>query len=183
MPPRSKVHQLPEEVRDELNAQLIRNGFGGYEGLAEWLSGQGYAISKTALHRYGSDMQESFERAMSDVRRSTELAKALNASAQDDEASLTDATVRIAQESLLRVTIALREAEDAEPGDVAPALAKISRALADLGRVGLAQRKWQVEVRSKAEAAAAKAEKIASKGGLSASAVAEIRREILGVAG
>lgn len=182
MPPRSKVHSLPSEVRDELNARLIGNGFGGYEDLAGWLSSQGYSISKTALHRYGSDLQQSFEQAMADVRRSTELAKALNQSAQDDEASLTDATVRIAQESLLRVTIALREAED-DPSNAAPALAKISRALADLGRVGIAQRKWQAEVRAKAEAVAARAEKIASKGGLSAEAVAEIRREILGVAG
>lgn len=179
---RSKVYTLPEDVRDSLNAKLIGNGFADYIELADWLVEQGYDISKSSLQRYGSDLQASFEQAMGDVRRSIAMAKAVGESVRDDEGDLTDATVRIAQESLLRVTIALREAEHT-PDKAVSILAKISHALADLGRLGISLKKWQAEVRVKAEAAASEVEKIAKKGGLDAATVAEIRREILGVAG
>ena len=53
---------------------------------------------------------------------------------------------------------------------------------AELGKASVVQKKWQAEVRAKAEAAASQVEKIAKKGGLDAATVAEIRREILGVA-
>lgn len=181
MPPRSKIQTLPKDVRDALNAKLVNNGFAGYGELAVWLTEQGYEISRGSLQRYGSDLQASFEQAMGDVRRSIEMAKALGDSVKDDEGDLTDATVRIAQESLLRVTIALREAEHT-PDKAVSILAKISHALADLGRLGISLKKWQAEVRIKAEAAASEVEKIAKKGGLDAATVAEIRREILGVA-
>ncbi|MGK4383426.1 phage protein Gp27 family protein [Ectopseudomonas oleovorans] len=59
-------------------------------------------------------------------------------------------------------------------------LPKVAKAVAELGRASVVQKKWQSEVRSKAEAAAAQVEKIARKGGLNADTVAEIRREILG---
>lgn len=182
MPPRSKVQTLPDEVRDALNAKLIGNGFSGYVELASWLTKQGYEISRGSLQRYGSDLQASFEQAMGDVRRSIEMAKASSESVRDDEGNLTDATVRIAQDCLLRVTVALREAEHT-PEKAVSILAKVSHAVADLGRVGISLKKWQAEVRAKAEAAASQVEKIAKKGGLNAAAVAEIRREILGVAG
>lgn len=182
MPPRSKVQTLPDEVRDALNAKLISSGFSGYVELAGWLTEQGYEISRGSLQRYGSDLQESFEQAMGDVRRSIEMAKAMGDSVKDDEGDLTNATVRVAQDCLLRVTLALREAEHA-PDKAASVLAKVSHAMADLGRLGISLKKWQAEVQVKAEAAASQVEKIAKKGGLDASTVAEIRREILGVAG
>ncbi|MNF03184.1 hypothetical protein D3C80_2024540 [compost metagenome] len=62
-------------------------------------------------------------------------------------------------------------------------LPKVAKAVAELGRASVVQKKWQAEFREKAESAAAKVEKIAKKGGLNADTVAEIRREILGVAG
>ena len=62
-------------------------------------------------------------------------------------------------------------------------LPKVAKAVAELGRASVVQKKWQAEVRTKAEAAASQVEKIAKKGGLDADTVAEIRREILGVAG
>ncbi|MCY1381648.1 hypothetical protein D9M69_695810 [compost metagenome] len=61
-------------------------------------------------------------------------------------------------------------------------LPKVAKAVAELGRASVVQKKWAAEVRTKAEAAASQVEKIARKGGLNAETVAEIRREILGVA-
>jgi hypothetical protein len=43
------------------------------------------------------------------------------------------------------------------------------------------QKKWATQVREKSKAAADAASKIAKKGGLSADAVAEIRKQILGI--
>ena len=73
MPRRSGVTGLPPEIRDELNARLVANGFSGYEALSEWLEEQGYSLSKSALHRHGSVLEADFEAAMSDVQRTTAL--------------------------------------------------------------------------------------------------------------
>jgi len=34
MPPRPKVHTLPQQVRDELERRIVEPKFSGYEGLA-----------------------------------------------------------------------------------------------------------------------------------------------------
>ena len=62
MPPRSKVYDLPQELRDELNERLVTSGFQGYEALTEWLAENGFKLSRSAVHRYGSALQEEFER-------------------------------------------------------------------------------------------------------------------------
>jgi len=61
-------------------------------------------------------------------------------------------------------------------------LPKVAKAVAELGKASVVQKKWQAEWREKTEAAAARVEKIAKKGGLNAETVDEIRREILGMA-
>lgn len=146
MPRRSKVYDLPAELRDELNAQLVANGFQHYEQLADWLVARGHQIGKSALHRYGQDMQEEFEAAMSDVKKATELARAWVSGDADEQAALVDANARIAQESLLRILMELRKAEH-EPEKAAKHIAQVTRALADLGRVSLSQKKWAREIR------------------------------------
>ncbi|MDR0441114.1 MAG: DUF3486 family protein, partial [Candidatus Accumulibacter sp.] len=49
-------------------------------------------------------------------------------------------------------------------------------------RASVNQKKFRLEIQAKAEAAAANAEKIARKGGLSQDSVEALRREILGIA-
>lgn len=184
---RSRVHTLPETIRDILNARLISNGFSDYIELASWLTEQGFEISKSSLQRYGSDLQASFDEAMGDVRRSIEMAKAVSESVRDDEGDLTDATVRIAQESLLRVTIALRQAEH-DPTKGVAILAKVSHALADLGRLGISQKKWQAEQRKAVreeyakEAAKAVGDELRGTHGMSEELEGRIRGILLGKA-
>ena len=181
MPRRSSVHSLPTDLRDELNARLVGSGFGNYEGLAEWLEGQGHAISKSSLHRYGQDLQADFESAMSDVRRTTELARAYVTTDADEQGALIDATARVAQEHLLRLSIALRQAEE-DPGNTAKHLGRVVRALEGIGRLSLAQKKHADEVRRRAiEEAAEAGAKIARQGGLSKETVEAIKAGILGI--
>ena len=120
---------------------------------------------------------------MSEVRKTSQMAKAWTESDQDETGALLDATARIIQDHLLRISIALRKNEDTDPEESAKHVATIGRALADLGRVSLSQKKWAKEQRMDlARQAADVAEKVARRGGLAAETVDQIRKEILGIA-
>ncbi|MGQ7818811.1 DUF3486 family protein [Metapseudomonas furukawaii] len=170
MPPRSKVLQLPPEIKAWLDQALVESNFSGYELLSAELAERGYSIGKSALHTYG----QGFEERLAALRMSSEQAKAVVQAAPDDEGAVNEALMRLVQDHLFKLLMASEGKID---------LPKIARAVAELGRASVVQKKWQAEVRTKAEAAASHVEKIAKKGGLNARTVAEIRREILGVAG
>ncbi|SDI83837.1 Protein of unknown function [Pseudomonas flavescens] len=169
MPPRSKVAALPPEVKAWLDRELVDNNFSGYEALSAELAGRGFTIGKSALHAYG----QTFEDRLSALRVASEQARAVVAAAPDEEGAVNEALMRLVQEHLFKLLMT-----DGKPID----LPKVAKAVAELGRASVVQKKWQAEVRAKAEAAASQVEKIAKKGGLNAETVAEIRREILGVA-
>ncbi|WP_064116755.1 DUF3486 family protein [Pseudomonas fluorescens] len=169
MPPRSKVASLPKAVKAWLDKALAENSFSEYESLAAELSVQGFSISKSALHRYGQD----FESKLSALKVASEQARAVVAAAPDEEGAVNEALMRLVQEHLFKLLMT-----DDKPFD----LAKVAKAVAELGKASIAQKKWQAEYREKAEAAASRVEKIAKKGGLNQATVDEIRREILGVA-
>lgn len=162
MAPRSKVYDLPADLRAELDGRLIESGFGDYQGLAGWLGEQGYEIGKSSLHRYGQDLEADFSEAMGDVYRSAELARRLIASDPDEQAALSDASIRINQDTLLRLSIQLRKAQ-LDPEALAPLLSQIGRATADLARVSISQRKHADAVRKQAETEARAAAEAAAK--------------------
>jgi len=169
MPPRSKVAGLPAQVKAWLDQALVESNFSGYEALSAELEARGYQIGKSALHRYGS----GFEDKLAALKLSSEQAKAVVQAAPDDEGAVNEALMRLVQEHLFKLLMA-------EGGKID--LPKVAKAVAELGRASVVQAKWKAEVRARAEAAAAKVDQIAKKGGLNAETVAEIRREILGVA-
>lgn len=169
MPPRSKVAGMPAEIKAWLDRALAENNFSDYELLAEELKARGYAISKSALHRYG----QAFETRLSALKMASEQARAVVAAAPDEEGAVNEALMRLVQEHLFKLLMAEEGKFD---------LPKVARAVAELGRATVTQKKWQAEVRARAEAAAAAVEKIAKKGGLSAESVDQLRREILGIA-
>ncbi len=160
---------MPAEIKEWLDRALAENNFSDYELLAEELKARGYAISKSALHRYG----QAFETRLSALKMASEQARAVVAAAPDEEGAVNEALMRLVQEHLFKLLMA-------EEGEFD--LPKVARAVAELGRATVTQKKWQAEVRARAEAAAAAVEKIAKKGGLSAESVDQLRREILGIA-
>lgn len=179
MPPRNKVFDLPQEVREQLNERLVSSGFQGYEALAGWLKERGYNVSKSSVHRYGQDLEEEFEEAMGDVKKTTALAKAMVADQDDESGSLLDATARIAQDHLLRILIALRNAEH-EPEKAAKHIATVTKAMADIGRVSLSQKKWAKELRVEVlEEAANRVDAAAQAKGLSAEDAKFWREQVL----
>jgi len=182
MPKRSKVFELPQDVREELNERLVATGFQGYEALAGWLGERGFQVSRSSVQRYGSELQAEFEEAMGSVRRTTEMAKAMADAVEDDEGNLIDATARLVQEHLLRISLEFRKME-IEPDAAAHHLGKVSKALDSLGRLSLSQKKHAQELRQEvAREAADKAAEVAKRGGLSAEVVNDLRRELLGIA-
>jgi hypothetical protein len=61
-------------------------------------------------------------------------------------------------------------------------LSYLAKANADLGRASVQQKQWMAKVAERAKGTAAEVAQVARKGGLSETAVEEIRERILGVA-
>lgn len=171
MPRRAAITRLPPQLKEWLDAELVRRGFADYVQLAQDLQAQGAAVSKSALHRYGT----RFEERLAQLKASTEQARAVIQASPDDEGAMNEALIRLTQDKLFGVLVEL----DVDPSSVN--ITKVTKAIADLGRSSITQKRYAIEVRARAEAAAANVEKIAKKGGLSAESVQQLRREILGI--
>jgi arginine repressor len=175
MPPRSKVAGLPAEVKAWLDQALAENNFSDYEALADELTERGYAISKSALHRYGAD----FESRLSALKLASEQAKAVVAAAPDEEGAVNEALTRMVQEQLFNLLLA---------GEGKVDLAKVAKAVAELGRASVTQKKWQAEHRKTireeyaAEAAKAVSEELRGQDGMSEQLESRIRGILLGKA-
>lgn len=177
----SKIRALPPELIDEINGLLIRNGFTGYDAVVNWLRDEkGVDISRSALHRHGSALEAEFEDAMADARRTRALARAARQEGGEQDNAMLEAATEIMQDNLLRVSLRMKNEED--PTAAAKTLSLVARAFADVGRFDLARQKWQAELNAKAADVADKAARLASKGGMSPDAAAEIRKMILGIA-
>jgi hypothetical protein len=57
MAPRSKMDLLPQNVRKEIDRRLFESNFSNYVALADELYARGHRISKSAVHRYGKELQ------------------------------------------------------------------------------------------------------------------------------
>ena len=172
MPARSKIEQLPEVLRQQLNEKLLQNGFSDYEQLAEWLTQNGYQISHASVWRYG----QKFEQRVEGLRRATEQAKAIVTETGDDEGAMLEATQKLLTEKTFQLLMEI----DLDPDEVN--ITKVGRMISDLTRAHVHQQKWKQEIQERAHEAAVAVESVAKKGGLTADAVEQIKRQILGIA-
>jgi len=177
---RGKIDVLPEDVRRWLERALTESGFSGYEALETMLSERGYAISKSAIHRYG----QKIERRFAAIKASTEAARIITEGAADDQDARSEAVIALCQTEIFEAMISLQEAsdEDLSPIDRMNAMSKVAKNIATLTRASISQKQFKSTVQARASAVAEKASKLAEKGGLSADTVAEIRKSILGIA-
>jgi hypothetical protein len=153
--------------------------------LAAWLESKGWKISKSALHRFGSDLEMAFNEATQDARRSIELARAMrNSGGADDGGILLDAANSIVQDQLLRIALALRTV-DTDPAEAVKLLTQVSRALADLGRLKVSYEKWQTEERARTEAklSAMEGEAKSGKASFDLETLRRVREELYGITG
>lgn len=146
MAPRSKVHTLPPQLKEWLDAELIARGFGDYVQLAADLKARGALVSKSALQRYGSP----FEKRMAQLKMSNEQARALVDAAPDDEDKLGAAVIRLTQDRIFQLLVDLEI--DPESVDVN----KLFKNAAEIGKASVSQKKFTMEARAAIEEAARK---------------------------
>lgn len=170
---RSKVALLPNAVKAWLDQALIQGNFSGYEILEKELADRGCTIGKSSLHRYG----QQFEKRLQALNLASQQAKAIVQSAPDEEGAVSEALMRLVQEKLFQSLMDMQLDPD-KPVD----LAKVSKAVAELARATVTQKKWTAEVRAKVALASDAVLAIGQKGGLSADALEEIKRRFLGIA-
>jgi len=185
---RSKIAQYPPELRQWLDAELVRRGFADYVQLAADLVeeskqlGKPVEASKSGLQRYGKNV----ERKLQAIKDSTAVARLVMEEAPDDADARSGALSAFTQEGLFNIILGIRElGESPDETDLlrrAKLLSALTGNISKLTRSSVYQKKHQIEVRDKVQAAADVAAKIGKKGGLSKIAVDEIRREILGIA-
>mgnify|MGYP001354329864 CR=1 FL=1 len=169
MPQRSKILTLPDNVKTDLNKKLIEGGFAGYEALSEWLSAQGYEISKSALHRYGSE----FEQRLGAIRVATEQARAVVEAAGDEKGFKGEALMQLVQEKAFQALVKMEDA-----GDMS--LASLGRMVADLNRASIAQKKWMEEIKQKTAKVVENVEKKLA-GKIDQETLKKVREEVYGI--
>lgn len=176
MPRRSKILDLPPEIKAELDRRLIAGGFTNYEDQADWLNerlsvvGLELTISRSGVHRYG----QAFEAKCEAIKIATEQAKAIVSVVGDDEGDMNEALIRLIQQLSFDILI---KNEDA---DIATLLPKMGVMVAKLSKASVDQKKYAAEARKKAlEEAASTAERTAKQEGVSPDTIERIRRDVL----
>lgn len=139
---RSKVVGLPKSVKEWLDRALVEGNFSGYELLAAELKERGHELSKSSIHRYA----QGFEERLRTLKLVSEQARAVVAASPDDEGAVSEALMRLTQEKLFSVMIDLQVDPD-KPMNLASA----AKAVAELSRATVTQRKWLAEKRSRFE--------------------------------
>lgn len=141
MPPRSKIDTLPPELKAWLDTELVRRGFGDYVQLAADLRARGADVSKSGLHRYGSQ----FEEDLANMRIAAEQARAVIAANPDEDDAMSQALMRMTQHKLFEVLKVVKI--DPEAVDLNELALNVSR----LVRASVPMKKYAAEVRAKAE--------------------------------
>lgn len=178
MPPRSKIEQLPDNVRAELDRKLLERGFSGYEELAAWLTEHGHAIGKSAVGVYGQGLQ----RRVAAIRASTDAAKLIAEAAPDDADERSNAIISLIQTDIFESLLALQEAEEeTDPAKRVAILGLAAKNIASLTRASVARNKWASELKQKVNAALEEVKKIGTQAGISQETMAAIDARILGI--
>jgi hypothetical protein len=160
MPARSKITQLPPEIKAEFDRLLIEKNFSDYDGIIERLNGLlevagvEIRVSRSAAHRYG----QGFEERIAAIKLATEQAKAVAEAAGDDQGTMTQALIRLVQQKAFDALI------DAETADGLP---KMGTMIAKLSKADIDNRKDARAVRKQAlEEAAGVVDEMAKQQGM-----------------
>lgn len=175
MPTPPKIPRLPEPVRAELDRLLVQRAFSDYHGLATWLGEQGYEIGKSAIHNYG----QGLKRKLAAIRASTEAARLIAEAAPDEEDRRSEAVMSMVQSDLFAMLVALQEAEDADPQERIKLLGNAARAIAEVSRASIAQKKHAAAVQARLDALLTDAQH--GDNNLDIATLQRIRREVYGL--
>lgn len=185
MPPRSKIAQLPDELRRWLHEALVERAYGDIVAVTDELNAKfkeaGIAtyIGKSAV---GAESQK-LRRAQESIRTATEAAKLIADSSRDDGNVRGEAVMALIETEMFECILQVREAADIDdPLDRLTAISSAAKNVAGLSRARVNQAKHRIELDARVKSEADAITKIAASGGLSATQVNEIRSRILGLA-
>lgn len=103
---RSKISQLPPELRSTVDAMVLAVAEYRYEDIREYLAGQGVDISKTAIGNYARKLVEEMEA----IHFAQENFKALTAEAQKmPELEYTEVINRVTAQRMLQAVLSKPE--------------------------------------------------------------------------
>lgn len=143
MPRRSEVAKLPQDVRRWLERALEEAGYGGYELLADLLREKGFAISKSSLQRWGSDI----ERQRAAIRTETEAAMQLSEGSADERDTRSEAVLALLQTGMIRGLRALMDTQDDDdPATRVALLAKVGKDSASMARASIDLKRFQAGI-------------------------------------
>lgn len=112
MAKRSTIATLPPKVLAAFERRLAENGFSNYTELTEWLNGQGYEVSRSAVHHYG----QKVERRFASIKASTEAARLIAEGAADEGDTRSEALMAMLQTELFDALVQIGEMDNDELG-------------------------------------------------------------------
>lgn len=184
MPPRSKIAQLPPELRQWLHRALVERAFGDIRGITDELqeqlkvAGVAVYIGKSAV---GAESQR-VQRAQEAIRATTEAARLIAETSPDAADIRSEGAMALVSGEIFELMLQVREAgQTDDPAARLKIMANVAKSVSILSRARVNQSKWREEVEAKVRTAADKAGKLAKKGGASADTVRLIKEQILGI--
>ncbi|CDF99252.1 DUF3486 family protein [Avibacterium paragallinarum] len=179
MAPRSSIEKLPEDVRRWLERALTENGFSGYVELESLLREKGYSISKSAIHRYGKQIESRLKA----IKDSAEIAKLITEQVDDEGDSQSDALMRLVQTDLMNLLIEARNVESLSVKDRLKALGMIGKNIASMTTASVKLKEYQAEHKAKVQAKLDELARTADKDGTDLPTLERVRQSILEVYG
>ena len=133
MPRRSKIMQLPAQVRQELEKLIDEQGYGDYAGLVAWLNDKHkVGVSVSAVSRHGKKLSAK----LAAVKVASEQARAIAEAAPDDSGRLNQALISLTQEKIFSHLLELQKSGDEID------LEKYTKSITQLIRATLAQHQF-----------------------------------------
>lgn len=179
MAPRSSIEKLPEDVRRWLERALTENGFSGYVELETLLREKGYSISKSAIHRYGKQIESRLKA----IKDSAEIAKLITEQVDDEGDSQSDALMRLVQTDLMNLLIETRNVESLSVKDRLKALGMIGKNIASMTTASVKLKEYQAEHKAKVQAKLDELARTAEKDSSDLPTLERVRQSILEVYG
>ena len=179
MAPRSSIEKLPEDVRRWLERALTENGFSGYVELENLLREKGYQISKSAIHRYGKQIESRLKA----IKAAAEVAKLITEQVDDEGDSQSDALMRLVQTDLMNLLIEARNVESLSVKDRLKALGMIGKNIASMTTASVKLKEYQADHKAKVQAKLDELARTADKDGTDLPTLERVRQSILEVYG
>lgn len=180
----SSITKLPKAVREWLEQALVDGNFTGYQALEALLRERGYDVSKSAIHRHGSKLEQQ----LSVLKESTEMARVITESLPDDQGSRSDAVIAMVETGMFETLFKMRAANDpnVSDGERLCLLNEAAKSIATLSRASVTLKKFQADVRDKLASKLADLEKESDSGkgrAFDKETLRIVREEIYGIMG